>query len=234
MKLTTVALCVVILTAWTHAGIAEDRNHDQRASRLLETQTATKFQSVVKSIFVEDRPPQWSAVLWVTLTRRATESELKELAALFRPTFGPSRYVFIFYILPGMGIGNGAWATTHYAPSLSVEIVGLTDDQESKLRALPQPADAKLVGVWYTSMPTLINGRLTIYTLGGKVHYEWLYLDGSASRKPLRAKKLGNKTRYDEGNEFGEHYVVESDGTLRIGDKANGLFATVARTQEAK
>ena len=227
MKRTTVLIILFILLAATEISVAQERRYDYQASRSLEAQAAAKFPAVAKSILVEDRPPQWSAVLWVTIKRRATESELKELAALLRPMFGPSRYVFIFYILPGMTIGNGAWATTHYAPSLSVEIMGLTDDQESKLRALPQPPNAKIVGVWYTSMPTLINGRLTIYTVGSKASYEWLYLDGSASRKPLRVKSLGNRTRYDEGNEFGEHYVVEPDGMLRIGDKANGLFAIV-------
>lgn len=229
MKRTVVLVILSTLLAGTQIGVAQERRYDHQASRSLESQAAAKFPAVVKSILVEDRPPQWSAVVNVTLHRRATEPELMGIAALLRPTFQPSRYVFIFHNLPGTGIGNGAWATTHFDPALNVTILGLTDDQEAKLRTLPQPADAKLVGVWYTSMPSLLNGRLTIYTLGSKAHYEWLYLDGSASRKPLRVKKLGSRTRYDEGNEFGEHYIVEPDGTLRIGDKANGLFATAMR-----
>lgn len=227
MKRAAVLIILLALLAGAQIGLAQEQRYDYQASRSLEGQAAAKFPGVVKSILVEDRPPQWSAVVNVTLHGRVTESALTEIATLLRSTFQSSRYVFIFHNLPGTEIGNGAWATTHFDPSLNVQIMGMTGDQEAKLRELPLPANAKIVGVWYTSMPSLLNGRLTIYTLGNKAHYEWLYLDGSASRKPLRVKKLGNRTRYDEGNEFGEHYVVEPDGVLRIGDKANGLFATV-------
>lgn len=217
---------VFALLAWSHIGTAQGTKFDDRMSRLVEAQVTSRFSSVVNTLLVEDRRPEWSAVIQVTLHRRASEAELTEVANLIRSKFQPTRSVLIFYTLPGMRYADGAWALTNFTPSLDLKIMGLTDDQEAGLRALPQPAGAKIVGVWFTTMPTLLNGRLTIYTLGGKAFYEWVYVDGSANRGPLTVKKIGNQSRYDVNNADKEHYLVEPDGTIHVGDKT-GVYVSV-------
>ncbi len=70
----------------------------------------------------------------VRLERKVTEDSLKNLALKLRKN-EPSTYdlFYIFYILPDMEIGNGAWAITHFKPNLKVMILGMTIEEENRL-----------------------------------------------------------------------------------------------------
>ena len=55
-----------------------------------------------------------------------TESQLTELANALYSQHQGKRYerVFICYYLPGMILDSGAWATSHFNPTLQVRILG--------------------------------------------------------------------------------------------------------------
>lgn len=77
---------------------------------------------------------------------------------------GSDRY-FILYYLPDMKIGSGAWATSHFNPSLSVNIQGISDRDQAKMTCNPLPKGV-LVGKWFDNRPYVEN-TMIIYKKDG-------------------------------------------------------------------
>ena len=72
--------------------------------------------------------------LTVRLSKKVSRETLRQLAIKLRAN-ECKKYdrVFITYYLPGMTVGAGAWATTHFNPNLDVRILGMTVEEEKNL-----------------------------------------------------------------------------------------------------
>ena len=70
----------------------------------------------------------------VRLNKRVTEDTLRAIALKLKSQDSRDYdRTFITYYLPGMTVGAGAWATTHFTPDLEVKILGLSTEEEKKL-----------------------------------------------------------------------------------------------------
>ncbi len=59
----------------------------------------------------------------VRINKRLDEDELLKVGAAIRSIDPRVERTFVSYYLPGMKIGSGAWATTHFTPVPNVQIM---------------------------------------------------------------------------------------------------------------
>lgn len=61
----------------------------------------------------------------IRVSRKLSKAELMSAArAIYKSANGVKyKFVFITYYLPGMKVGAGAWATTHFKPRLDIDIM---------------------------------------------------------------------------------------------------------------
>ena len=199
-----------------------------QASDSQEEQRTPSVPSDVKySIIDSDTIPGIKRTLSIRLNKKVSEDVLREIALKLKSE-DSSEYdrTLITYILPGMTVGTGAWATTHFDPDLQVCILGLTAEQEQLLKAKRQPSSRKVIGKWVDNG---VGGSsiMTIFREHGKYCLESRYSDGSVGMQILI--KSGAYRFNDFESDAGDHYVILSDGDLEISDN-DGLIATCTKT----
>lgn len=168
----------------------------------------------------------------VRLNRKVPEHVLR-LIAMDLKERDPGKYerTFILYYLPGMKVGAGAWATTHFNPTLEVRILGLTIEREEALTKEPADKSGEVVGEWLDESP-VIGGKITIYRQNGKLYMEHKYKDGSSSKEEMVEKASSSARRFEKKppSSFGEYYVIDREGNLEIRDR-EGLIATARKIE---
>ncbi len=136
--------------------------------------------------------------------------------------------VFINYYLPGMEVGSGAWALSHFNPNLEVQILGFTKEEKTQLLENTSPLESNLIGRWIDNTPYL-GGVITISRNANILELSIKYKDGSKSSKKLIEKIVNGQKRWiEEDNVFGEYYVLNNDGNLSIYD-TDGLIKTLPK-----
>ena len=180
-----------------------------------------KFPSEVVSVAeVEEKKPIKRSVV-VRLSRPVSREKLQQIADIIheeKPSFDRT---FIEYLIQGMTYGAGAWATTHFNPSLKVEILGPTLEQ---LKNVAEVGEEGIVGRW-------IGRAGSVYILkhsGDRFLMTQSSNDGSEIREHLKETHNPRGKRYDpidDTTEYGEYYLLRKDGVLELGDSM-GIFYT--------
>jgi hypothetical protein len=166
----------------------------------------------------------------VRLNKKVSEDVLREIALKLKSAETQSyERTFIFYYLADMAIGAGAWATTHFNPTLEVRIFGLTIQEEQALITEPTPSDRQVIGSW---LDEYSPSQITIYREGDTLYMEQKFKDGSSLKEELVEKPSPFGQRFDlkEGSSFGDHWVINLEGNLEILDNT-GLISTAKRIQ---
>ena len=134
---------------------------------------------------------------------------------------------FIFYYLPEDGLGaiRRPWATGHFNPTLRIEILGLSIEQEKALRTIPVPSDASVVGSWL--IDTMYSGRLvTIRDAGAGPEMKQRFAGpGEGIVSPLVEIPSGTGRRFKIRG-AGDEYAIDEEGVLRVyGDEGRLIQA---------
>ena len=163
----------------------------------------------------------------IELSKKVSEQYLRSLALQIQKK-APQEFerIFILYYLPGMTPGAGAWATSHFNPNLEVKILGLTIGEEEVLKSQPNNVSNNVIGEWIDETP-YIAGKYTFLKRNGKILMVIKFKDGSTlEREMLQFERSGNLAYREQGdNDFGEYYVIESNGNLSAYD--NEGFRTI-------
>jgi len=163
----------------------------------------------------------------IKLEQKVSKDFLQKLALKLRQD-EPIKYdrIFICYLLPGMTPGAGAWATSHFNPNLKVEILGTTIEEEKALMSKPKDSSAEIIGEWLDESP-YAAAKYTLLKRNGKIIMINKFKDGSGSEEEMIQKKQSGKLRFEEkvGNDFGEYYLIESNGRLAIYDNSGFGFS---------
>ena len=168
--------------------------------------------------------------LEVRLRRKVAKDTLRALAVTLRDA-QPRRYkrMFISYYLPGMTPGAGAWATSHFNPDLKVQILGLTAEEEQKLKQSAQwkKKSNKIIGMWLDETP-YIGGKTTIWSEKGTIVMLQEFKDGSSRKLEMVEFQESAQRKYKQKGEnpLGEYYVIDSSGKLKVYDH-EGLIKTL-------
>jgi len=201
----------------------------QQRSKLQE---ATIAGDVSFSIIDSSTLPGIKRSLDVLLNKKVSEQTLRAIALQLKAQDSRAHErTFIAYYLPGMTVGAGAWATTHFNPDLEVRILGLTAEEEDKLVAQLELANHQIVGRWLDERP-FVASRITIFREDGRLFIERKSKDGSSLKKEIVEKKspLGRRFDYVEGPTAGDYWVLGLNGDLQVRDNG-GLIATAQKIE---
>ena len=168
-------------------------------------------------VITADRLGTIKCSLTVRLTKKIPEEKLRKLAIELRDK-ELKKYdrMFITYYLPGMDVGAGAWATTHFNPNLKVNILGLTKEEFQK-KSKPSKENTnnsdKIIGVWADSLGSVtIIGKKSGYVIVKK------YVDGGGETEKLVKYKVKGKLAFKEKTYPDNYYVIDSSGNLGVYD----------------
>lgn len=177
-------------------------------------------------VTVENRSPGTKLSLHVELSRKVSEDTLRTIATKLKGDQS-SQYqrIFITYSLPGMTKGAGAWATTHFNPTLRIEILGMTVEEAAALAEdANRSGDTKVIGRWREEFVGYI---VTITRKGDSIILERKFRDGSSGTAELVEKTVSGERRLArKDGRLGEYYVVDGNGNLKSFDK-DGLIGTL-------
>ena len=164
----------------------------------------------------------------VRLDNEVSDASLRAIALELRS--GDSRHyerTFIVYYLPGMPVGAGGWATTHFDPGLEVRILGLAGQAERADASGPLISTREDIGTW---LDDVTGVQIVMYSEGGKSYVEQYFNDGRFLKEELVEKPspLGQRLESKGGSSLGRHWVVDNTGNLQIRDNV-GLISTAKR-----
>jgi len=169
----------------------------------------------------------------VRLNSRITKDALGKFAKIIKLGDKNSyQRTFISYYLPGMKVGEGAWATTHFNPDLEVKILGATLNEHEKLVSQSDDPSRTIIGVWLDKRP-MIEARVSLYKKNQKVYIEMIYQDGSTSNDEVVERKSGNIIRIvkrfmtSHVRSFGEYWTLDKDGDLKLYDNEGLVIAYI-------
>jgi hypothetical protein len=159
----------------------------------------------------------------IELNRKVSEQELTNLANKLRGTRTKYDKVWIFYTLPKMKVGSGAWATTHFTPTLEVKILGSTDKEESNSNNAVNNVDGKQIGKWYEQQAT--SATYLYYEKDNKFFMKTIFKDGTSMEVKMNQKKVRNGLQLtDPEDTHGEYYIISKSGELEFYNKDNKKF----------
>ena len=95
----------------------------------------------------------------IRLNKKVDEVVLKDIALTLREDRKNFKNLWIFYLLPDMEPGAGAWATTHFIPDLELKILGATEQEDKELAETPLP-DGEIIGQWKDDSPMIENVKI--------------------------------------------------------------------------
>ena len=189
---------------------------------------ADTFQEVNYTVIEKSNFGSVKGSIDIRLEKKVTKNFLQELAVKLRES-APRKYdrLFITYYLPGMTPGSGAWATSHFNPDLEVKILGTTIEEEKALTGESKKNSGEIIGQWHDESP-YVGAKYTLIKKNGKIIMKRKFKDGSSSKKEMIQKKQSGRLRFEEkgGNDFGEYYLIERNGTLGAYDRT-GLINTM-------
>jgi hypothetical protein len=164
----------------------------------------------------------------VVMSRRIMETEIERIADAVRAKekMAFDKTIVNFY-LPGMKLGQGAWAIASYNPARKIQIVGLRLDEEETAAAEAAADPRRLIGVWLTAPPAA-PGRLTLYRDGVKIFAERRLRDGSKSVEELTESRDKRSRRFEPLSGGTQAFVITPDGAMELRDGAVTL-ATAER-----
>jgi hypothetical protein len=189
------------------------------------SKTSTKEKYGYRVLKREDSKPI-KCSFYIELQEQLSEAQITEIAEEYRKEYDSYMSLFIFYLLPDMEIGSGAWATSHYTPDLKITIYGISKAEEEQLKGNIQiPEDA--FGTWYCSVAGLEH-HIVFVQDGDKLSAKLTFKDESEKTEILIRKESG---RFDiQGNKDGEYYIFNEAGNLELWD-TQGLFTTAKKVE---
>ena len=189
---------------------------------------AETFQGVNYTIIERSNLGNIKGSIEIRLGEKVSKNFLQELALRLRED-EPRKYdrLFITYYLTGMTPGSGAWATSHFTPNLEVKVLGTTLEEEKSLKNEPQSSSGKIIGEWFDDSP-YVSAKYKFLKRDDKIIMIRKFKDGSGSETEMVQKTHSGKLRFEEkeSNDFGEYYLVESNGDMGIYDNA-GIINTM-------
>lgn len=234
--ITVVIVSFIIIGCHGDGGGAKARSTDREqpaaASAEPSAGRAAGPVDVPYTVINETALPGVKRSLDVRLSEKVSKETLRTLALELKSKDQRDyKRTFIDYYLPGMEVGAGAWATTHFTPDLEVRILGSTVEEQQALEAAPVPDGREIVGQWIDDRP-FFGVRLTLYRKEGTLYMEQRFKDGSSGVDEVREdqSRLGRRFEKSDGSGEGDYWLIDSHGDLQIRD-GEGLIATARRIE---
>ncbi|TCN57420.1 hypothetical protein D0809_12645 [Flavobacterium circumlabens] len=157
----------------------------------------------------------------VHLNKKVDQKVLQEIAMEIREDRTQYDRLWIFYHIPNMTEGM-AWATTHFTPNLEINIIGSTENQDVKTSKTTD-IEGEVLNKW-RSEKSLMGATLILFKNSFQKKIMIIkFKDGSKMESEIVESNVNGKVKYQDDNENGEYYILESNGNLGLYVK-NGKF----------
>ena len=166
--------------------------------------------------------------LTVRLNKRVSEEVLRTIAETLKSKDPrPYERTFICYLLPGMKLNAGAWASTHYVPTLEIKIYGTSIEEHGRiLNVAESTPPAGTMGRWIASDRTGFPGIITFRRRDDAVTMIHTFADGSEGQYPLVLQEVDGEERYIQPDrKTSDYLVILPNGDLGHGDD-EGIWTT--------
>jgi len=198
----------------------QDKTSEEKAVIVQNEEKNAVTESVFK--ILSEVPTKYGKCnIDIELKEKISKDELTSIANKIRETRKSYDNLWVFYYLPGMKVGSGAWATTHFTPNLEVKIIGATEEEEKKINDVT--VDGNVIGKWQVKQLSY-EYIIIIYEKNKNIFCKGIYTDGSSSDEEYVKKKYKGKVRYEaKQNKHNEYYLIEDNGNLGMYGE-NGKF----------
>lgn len=213
------AVIIVLITACTDSDIEQGSIAVEENVAQVEASEYNILEDTVKSNI--------KRTVEVELPERLDEVELKRLAEHIKGLSNKDvERTFIGYRIAGNDPKQAYWATTHYNPTLKVNIMSeiATNYENMKGKDLPE---GDVIGSWMVNRG--LEYRMTAYNKDGKTYLQSAYGDGTSSDEIYFLTETDRGTRIEEDNDFGEYYLINSEGELEFWSD-NGNYYTAKKS----
>ncbi len=156
------------------------------------------------------------------LKNKISKEDLIKIAMALKNSRPEYDKLWIFYLLPDMEQGSGAWATTHFSPDLEVEIIGATLEDDEKMSRFDD-IEGEVISAWKNEQ-SLMGAILILHKLNGKFIMTTNFKDGQSMQEELRKSEDRGLVRYDYDNGHGEYYCIEENGNLGLYEKDGNFY----------
>lgn len=162
----------------------------------------------------------------IEINQKISNGQIATLADKLFSSKPKQRRFYMFYIVSGMKVGSGAWATSHFDPEIEIMILGATEQEEEMLDNVTIES-GEIIGKWKEVDPVM-SCTWIIFLEGDQYKIKAVYMDGSQSTEILSKSNYDNLIRFDySDNEFGEYLLIEKNGNL-------GIYDTDGKISESK
>jgi hypothetical protein len=152
----------------------------------------------------------------IQLNKKVTEEVLGLIGEKLKADLKLENYskIWMFYYLPDMKVGSGAWATTHFTPGIEIKILGATQNQTDTSVKKADEVVGNIIGKWKEDQYT--NAVYVIYENNNQTIIRTLFANGQQSDDQLKSSKANTSTRYDYKSEGynGEYFKVNANNEL--------------------
>ena len=225
-------LCLILIGACSLAPVQEAPSPTEEAApvkeKAEEKTTATSIipADVSYEVINTDIVPGIKRSLDVRLNKKVSEDVLQAIAFELKSNdLRQYDRTFICYYLPDMAVGTGAWATTHFNPTLDIRILGLTTQEEQALMTESTPSNVEVIGIW---LDDWTGSRITFYQKDDILYMEQVFGDGSSRHEELVENSLPLGRRFDMKEKSSDYFIIDSEGNLQLRDNL-GLISTAKR-----
>ncbi len=187
--------------------ISESKKTEKKISKKEEPKKKIElpFFKVEKEL---KNPTSGNATFYVRLRKRISKDQIELIGGKIKKDNPTHNSYWIFYHLPKMRVGNGAWAKSEIESSHSIEFYGATLADAKKMLSAPPP-DGKVLGKWFRE---IAGGYLIIiFQQKDTIKIRRVYKDGSSKDEVI--KKRGQKLYDDDSDEY---FKIEKDGSLGL------------------
>lgn len=164
----------------------------------------------------------------VKLNKRIDEKILTEIANQIKKDRRQYTRLWIKYYIEGVDYNAAAWATTHFEPELSVEIIGSSENALKTTIAKTQNIEGVILGKWYEEGYT--QASYVLFQKDDKLFMRTIFSNGQEMDDEMSSIKIDTGTKYScaQSDCNGEYYVVNDKSELEFYNKDNKRF-TVAK-----
>ena len=158
----------------------------------------------------------------VQINYKLNEQQITNLAHKLYATKSKKDNFFIFYLLPTMQIGAGAYATSHFTPYLDFRIFGSSIQQDKNSENSINNIKGTVLGKWREG-----EYQNEVYVLVSDKNAYFLYtvIKGEVVRQlEVHKSKIKNADRYNYENDKGEFIVIDKNGILNYYDSEGLIF----------
>jgi hypothetical protein len=160
----------------------------------------------------------------IRLQNQITKSQITTIANLLNEKCSGMNNTFIGYYLNDMKVGSGAWATSHFTPKLTVNILGVTKDEEVLVKQRSKNSK-NTIGKWIDK--SVGGGIFILSKEKSNFKLTMNFSDGSSATSKL---KLKNGKYSDPQNSFGEYFKIDKSGNFLMCDN-DGCFKNLKSTK---